>query len=183
MLTPTQMFALVTRSLGPQVITQSASEGLHPWFGVPAEHLLAVAQFVRDNAEIQLDMLRSVTGLDYPDRKLLAVAYDLMSYSHLHVLCLKVFVPRDNPVAPSVAEIWHAADWHERETYDLFGINFTNHPDSVADVGAVKHPRRILLPDDWEGFPLRKDYAFPREYHGIPGSVEIDWAQKANYPK
>ena len=78
-MTPTQMHALVTRSLGPQVVTQSVLEGSHPWFGVPAEHLLAVAQFVRDNAEIQMDMLRSISGLDYPDKKLLAVAYDLMS--------------------------------------------------------------------------------------------------------
>jgi NADH-quinone oxidoreductase subunit C len=176
------MFTLVTRSLGPQTITQSVLEGQHPWFGVPAEHLPAVAQFVRDNPEIQLDMLRSVSGLDYPDKKVLAVAYDLMSYTHLHELCLKVFLPREKPEVASVSEIWHAADWHERETYDLFGILFTGHPDSVTEEG-VTHPRRILLPDDWDGFPLRKDYKFPREYHGIPGSVEMDWAQKANYPK
>jgi NADH-quinone oxidoreductase subunit C len=128
-------------------------------------------------------MLRCVTGLDYPDRKQICVAYDLMSFSHLHEFCFKVFLPRENPVLASVAEIWRAAEWHERECYDLFGVRFSGHPDSVTGKDGVEHPRRILLPDDWEGFPLRKDYAYPREYRGIPGSVEIDWAQKENYPK
>jgi NADH-quinone oxidoreductase subunit C len=67
-------------------------------------------------------------------------------------------------VIPSVADIWSAADWHEREAYDLMGVTFTGHPD----------PRRILCPDDWEGHPLRKDYEFPLEYHGIPGTTEYE---------
>ena len=86
---------------------------------------------------------------------------------------IKVFCPRDNPSVPSVADLWPAADWHEREAYDMFGIVFDGHPDL----------RRILCADDWEGFPLRKDYVFPREYHGIPASVELDWQQQPDYPK
>ena len=74
---------------------------------------------------------------------------------------------------PSVVRFWPAADWHEREAYDMFGIVFDGHPDL----------RRILCADDWEGFPLRKDYVFPREYHGIPASVELDWQQQPDYPK
>ena len=182
MATPTQISALIIGALGPGVITSSVLDGLHPTLIVPLEHFLAVAKFVRDQPEIQMDMLRSLSGLDYPDKKQLVIAYDLMSYAHVHELCLKVILPRDNPQMPTASHIWRAADWHERECYDLFGINFLGHPDVVTDQTGT-HPRRILLPDEWQGFPLRKDYQFPREYEGIPGSVEIDWAQKPNYPK
>src|SRR4029079_19158049 len=99
--------------------------------------------------------------------------YDLWSFEHRHMIAIKVFTPRDNPSVPSVADLWPAADWHEREAYDMFGIDFPGHSDL----------RRILCADDWEGFPLRKDYQFPREYHGIPASVELDWQHKPDYPK
>ena len=92
---------------------------------------------------------------------------------HRHTFAVKVYCPRDAASIPSVADLWPAADWHEREAFDMFGIDFPGHPDL----------RRILCADDWEGFPLRKDYVFPREYHGIPGSVELDWQQQPNYPK
>ncbi len=79
---------------------------------------------------------------------------------------LKVILPRwkDDeegrlPEVPSVADIWRTADWHEREVYDLSGVNFTNHPSL----------HRILCPEDWVGHPLRKDYEMPLEYHGIRG--------------
>ena len=85
---------------------------------------------------------------------------------------VKVVVPRDHPHVPSVVHLWGAADWHERETYDLVGIVFDNHPDSVDDMHG-RHPRRILCPDDWEGHPLRKDYEFPLEYHDIPAVTEF----------
>lgn len=186
MLTHGQITSLVTRALGAAAVTARQDEGLHPFAVVPAEQLLAVAHFIRDNAESQLDMLRCISALDYPDKKQLVLAYDLLSYTHRHEWCLKVILPRpalpEIPSVPSVAGVWPAADWHEREAYDLMGINFLGHPDVVTDATGT-HPRRILLPDDWQGFPLRKDYAFPREYEGIPGTVEMDWAQKSNYPK
>jgi NADH-quinone oxidoreductase subunit C len=177
-----EMAAALVQRFGAGAVTGQELAGIHPWLGVPAQMWPEVARFLHDEAALRLDMLRSITGLDYPDKKQLCAAYDLMSFDHLHEICVKVFVPRDQPVIPSIVEIWHAADWHERETYDLLGIVFTGHPDSVTDEGGT-HPRRILLPDDWEGFPLRKDYAFPRQYQGIPGSVEIEWEQKPNYPK
>ena len=80
----------------------------------------------------------------------------------MHQIVLKVELPRTSPSVPSVALIWRTADWHEREAYDLFGIRFEGHPD----------PRRIFLPDDWEGHPLRKDYAVgkvPVQFKEAPG--------------
>jgi NADH-quinone oxidoreductase subunit C len=181
-MTAAEIAAAVVARLGAEAVSAQGLEGLHPWIGVPAERWAEVARFLRDDPALRLDLLRSITGLDYPDKKQLCAAYDLMSFNHLHELCVKVFVARDQAVIPSVSEVWRAADWHERETYDLLGIVFTGHPDSVTDE-AGKHPRRILLPDDWVGFPLRKDYVFPREYQGVPGSVEIEWEQKPNYPR
>lgn len=172
----------VRTALGDNIITQAQLEGLHPWLAVSAENWPKVAAFLKNDGELQFGWLRCITGLDYPDKKQIAAAYDLMSPKYRHEICVKVFVPREKPEIPSIASVWAAADWHERETYDLLGINFTGHPDSVETNG-VTHPRRILLPDDWIGFPLRKDYVFPKEYEGIPGTVEMDWAQKPNYPK
>lgn len=182
MLSAQQIHDRVLTALGAGVIQQAQIDSLHPWFAVSATDWPKVATFLRDDGELRLGCLRCITGLDYPDKKQQAAAYDLISIKFKHEICVKVFVPREKPEIPSVAEIWHAADWHERETYDLVGINFTGHPDSVETDG-VTHPRRILLPDDWAGHPLRKDYVFPKEYEGIPGTVEMDWAQKPNYPK
>ena len=94
------------------------------------------------------------------------VVYHLSSIEHKHTLVLKVKVDRwkngeegSLPEVPSVAGIWRTADWHEREVYDLSGVLFTDHPNM----------KRILCPDDWVGYPLRKDYEMPLEYHGIRG--------------
>ncbi len=181
-MSPSDIAQLILQRFGPHAVTASSLDTLHPWIAVPAAHWLEIAAFLRNDHQLQFDLLRCLTGLDYPDRRQLCAAYDLLSFDLGHELCIKVSVPRDHPEIPSVAHLWRAADWHERETFDLLGIRFTNHPDSVTDHLGT-HPRRILLPDDWVGHPLRKDYAFPREYHGIPGSVELDWAQKSDYPK
>jgi NADH-quinone oxidoreductase subunit C len=82
-------------------------------------------------------------------------------------IAVRVRVPRDGGHLPSVADVWPAADWHEREVYDMLGVTFEGHPGL----------RRILCPDDWEGHPLRKDYEFPKEYHGIPGTPEFEHAR------
>jgi NADH-quinone oxidoreductase subunit C len=85
------------------------------------------------------------------------VVYHLLSYRHRHAFVLKVEAARAAPVIPTVEVVWKAANWHEREVYDLFGVDFPGHPDL----------RRILLPDDWVGHPLRKDYQEAGGYHGI----------------
>ena len=83
--------------------------------------------------------------------------YHLYSIPFHHSLVLKIELDRTNPIVDSVSQLWRTADWHEREAYDFFGIQFHQHPDL----------RRILLPADWEGFPMRKDYQQQETYHGI----------------
>ena len=95
--------------------------------------------------------------MDYGPEKTLGVVYNLASMRLRHKITIKVEVPRDGGSLPTVSDVWSTADWHEREAYDLCGMQFENHPDH----------RRILLPDDWEGHPLLKDYEVQEFYQGI----------------
>ena len=97
------------------------------------------------------DYLIFVTAVDYPDQARLELVYYLQSLETKNTLILKVDLPRENPEINSVAVLWPAAEWHEREIFDLFGVKFIGHPDL----------RRILLPEDWPGHPLLKDYTQP----------------------
>ena len=107
---------------------------------------------------LYFDFLSCLTGLDNgPEAATMEVIYHLASVPYNYQLAVKVTVDRENPEVDSVSDIWKSANWHEREAYDLLGIRFRNHPDL----------RRILLPADWEGFPLRKDYREQEKYHGI----------------
>jgi NADH/F420H2 dehydrogenase subunit C len=117
---------------------------------VPAERLLAICRVLRDEAPFQMDYCSFVSAVDRPGQGQFEVVYHLFSMAARHELLLKVRVPRDDPRLPSVTPIWAGANWHERETYDLFGITFEGHPD----------PRRIMLTEDWQGHPLRKDYVY-----------------------
>ncbi len=108
--------------------------------------------------ETYFDQLSCLTGLDNgPEVGTIEVIYNLNSIPRNLQLILKVEVSREDPVVDSVSDIWRAADWHEREAYDLLGIRFNNHPDL----------RRILLPNDWVGYPLRKDYETQEMYHEV----------------
>jgi len=114
---------------------------------VTRDELLGALGSFRDDPELRLDFLSSVTATDRPDRDpRFWVVYELSSDQHHHRLRVKVGVSEEDPHVPSVTGLFATADWHERETYDFFGIVFDGHPDL----------RRILLPDDWEGWPLRK---------------------------
>lgn len=165
----------------PEVIRGASLEGCHPHVVVDASHWPAVARFLRDEPQMGFNLLRCISGVDCLEDRELAAVYDLYSarrgatpdanWIAPHEFAVTVRVPRDAPRIPSVADVWPAADWHEREAYDLLGIVFENHPDSIDDVDGP-HPRRILCPDDWAGHPLRKDYEFPLEYHGIPAVTE-----------
>ena len=130
-----------------------AVEQLSFWVGdwtiiVRADQLLEVARFLRDTPEAGFDFCSDVTASDWPPRaQRFDVVYCLYSIRHRHRVRVKVRAADGDPV-PSVTGIWPAANWLEREVYDMFGVNFTNHPDR----------RRILMPDEWQGYPQRKDY-------------------------
>lgn len=128
-----------------------------PWIAVNPGAIVDVCRFLRDEPELGFDCLSNQTGVDYASEGLLQVVYHLYSYVHRHAIVVKVDVPRDAPELPSVVGVWPAADWLEREIYDLIGVTFTGHPDL----------RRLLMPEDWVGHPLRKDFVEPESYHGI----------------
>ena len=171
-MTPDQITSLLQEEFGDKILA-SFPDDKHPRVHISAADLRPVAEFLFREPQLKLDWLQNLSGVDYVADDKMCVVYDLWSFDHRHCFAVKAYCPRDNPHIPTVADLWPAADWHEREAYDMFGIIFDGHPDL----------RRILCADDWEGYPLRKDYVFPREYHGIPASVELDWQQKPDYPK
>ena len=128
-----------------------------PFIIVDASAMHEVGVFLRHDSDLQFDLLMCLSGVDYGPGKTLGVVYHLASMPLRHKMTIKVEVPREDGFVSTVSDIWHTADWHEREAYDLFGMRFEHHPDH----------RRILLPDDWEGHPLRKDYEVQEFYHGI----------------
>jgi NADH-quinone oxidoreductase subunit C len=129
---------------------------------VARERIAEVCRFLKRAPGLELDFLEDLTAVDWPKREVIEVVYHLLSYRHRHGIVLKVEAPRAAPSVPSVEGVWKAANWYEREVYDLFGVAFPGHPDL----------RRILLPDDWVGHPLRKDYQEAGGYHGIPNVRE-----------
>jgi NADH-quinone oxidoreductase subunit C len=132
---------------------------------VPVAQIAAVTRHLRDAPDAAFDFCSDVTASDWPPRKeaRFDVVYCLYSTRLRHRIRVKVRVAEDQPI-PSVTPVWPAADWLEREVWDLFGVNFTGHPDR----------RRILMPEDWQGFPQRKDY--PLEGPGeLLMENPIDW--------
>ncbi len=129
-------------------------------FKVKPDKVRDLMTFLRDDSALRFDFLQSLTGVDWPKLNVLQSVYHLYSYSHRHEICVKADSPRDKPVVPSVVSVWKTADWLEREQFDLLGIVYDGHPDL----------RRILMPDDWVGYPLRKDYKEAKEYRGMPTS-------------
>ncbi len=171
-MTPSQIAQRLTSQF-KDAITEVVTDDKHPRVHTTAAHWRRLAEFLRQDEAMGFDFLACITAVDYVADNQLAAVYELYSLKHKHWFCVKVFVDREGePSIPSVMDLWPAADWHEREAYDMMGIVFTGHSDL----------RRILLPEDWEGYPLRKDYVFPREYHGIPGTTELDWQEKPDYP-
>ncbi|MDW8159689.1 MAG: NADH-quinone oxidoreductase subunit C [Bacteroidia bacterium] len=151
----------IINNWGTMAIVQSNHTVLQPWLQLNPEFLLPISFFLRDTPGFYFDFLVCLTGVHYPQSAQMGVVYHLYSIPYNHRITLKVLAPiltEKPPTFPSLCSVWHAAEWHEREAFDLFGIYFENHPDL----------RRILLPEDWQGHPLRKDYQEPYSYHDIP---------------
>ena len=127
-----------------------------PSITLPASLLVDAARFLKGEPDLAFDFLRCLGGVDFKDR--METVYHLYSMRHNHSIVLKVSLPSQNLEVDSVSSIWSSANWFERETFDLLGIRFAGHPDL----------RRIMLPPDWDGHPLRKDFAEKDNYHGIP---------------
>ena len=144
----------IIEKFGSEIIIAEQTDQLQAQLTVDVNRLVALCFYLKDEADLYFDYLNCLSGVDYAaDRNELAVVYHMSSIPYKHNLVLKVMMPfnrteKENPVCPSVCEVWRSADWHEREAFDMYGILFTNHPDL----------RRILCPDDWDGYPLRKDY-------------------------
>jgi len=162
------------------------NDGLEKGTSIEAGSIAEVAEFMRNDETLSFDLLMCLTGVDWDgydeggkgksvailgydengepeqsDRVAegdFGVLYSLYSYKHGHKFTLTVRVTRQEASVPTVSSVWPTASWHEREAYDLVGISFTGHPDL----------RRILLDDEWEGHPLRKDYVMPGTWLGVP---------------
>ena len=154
---------LLIEKFGAEVIVGEETTGLQPTLLIAPNLITEVCLELRNNPKTYFDFLSSITGVDYGvEAGRFGVVYHLASIPYQTQLTLKISTENDRnpdnlPTFPSITSVYRTADWHERETYDLFGIFFENHPDL----------RRILLPDDWEGFPLRKDYKAAEYYKGI----------------
>jgi len=128
-----------------------------PNLHVDPQTIVEVCRYLRDDPELKFEVLSDLTGVDLPKENKIQVVYHLYSYSHRHQTVLKADLPRENPRVSTMEGVWKAANWMEREVFDLFGVVFDGHSDL----------RRILLPEDWVGHPLRKDYVEQEEYDGI----------------
>jgi NADH-quinone oxidoreductase subunit C len=140
---------ILNENVSPEVVVEAyinERDSDLPTVVLQAEHWLACAVTLKNHAELKLDYLRNLSGTDQETH--LEVIYHLISLSTKRDYCVKVKTDRELAFIPSVTAIWSTANWHEREVYDLLGVDFTGHPNMT----------RIMLPDDWVGYPLRKDY-------------------------
>lgn len=154
---------LLTEKFGEGVIVAEEADLKQPALTIKADLIEEVCLFLRDHPQTWFDFLSCLSGVDYGvELQKFGVVYHLSSVIKNHQIVLKIITDNNRdeenlPTFKSVSYVYKAAEWHEREAFDMLGIYFENHPDL----------RRILLPDDWEGFPLRKDYHTAENYHNI----------------
>ncbi len=158
-----EIVQLIQSQFGEEVIKDQGLKDSPLSITVEVEAIYDLCFFLKEDDRLFFDQLSCITGIDYGEKEgTMGVVYNLYSIPFNHHLMIKVVLPRNTaeeagPEIASLEPLWKTADWHEREAYDLFGIRFSNHPDL----------RRILLPADWEGHPMRKDYQEQAYYHGI----------------
>lgn len=147
----------------PEYDIQADTKNPQPALLVPVTGIASICRFLHEDERLYFDFLACITAMDNgPAAGSMELIYNLTSIPYGVNLTLKTAFDRNTgsgtlPSVPTVSHIWRTADWHEREAYDLMGIHFEGHQDL----------RRILLPEDWEGHPLRKDYDMQERYHGI----------------
>ncbi|MEE8340879.1 MAG: NADH-quinone oxidoreductase subunit C [Candidatus Neomarinimicrobiota bacterium] len=124
---------------------------------ISSEQWKVIAQFLKTDSKLYFDSCQCITGVDLGLEQELEVRYNFHSMKFKHNIEIRIAVERKKPSIPSVEQIWRIADWFEREVFDMYGIRFKGHRDL----------RRMLLPDDWKGWPLRKDYKTPNIYNGM----------------
>lgn len=150
--------AILQQTFGQEAVIETQNHKGQLVIQVSVAQWPAIATFLQSNSACYFDSLSCLTAIDNGlTANTMELIYQLYSIPYHQSLGIKIKVSRENPVAPSVVATWRTADWHEREAFDMFGIVFDNHPDL----------RRILMPADWEGFPLRKDYQPQEIYHDI----------------
>jgi NADH-quinone oxidoreductase subunit C len=141
----------------PGKVSDFKGDVFEPWLLVERSSIVAVCTFLRDGPGLDFHVLSDLTAIDWPKDERIQIVYHLFSYIYNHQIVLKVDLARENPRIATVEGVWKVANWFEREIYDLFGVIFDGHSDL----------RRIMLPEDWTGYPLRKDYVEQEEYDGI----------------
>lgn len=150
-----EIFEKMQEKFGEAIIELIEEEHFDPFIKVAPEKIKEISMFLRDEEGLKFDYLACLSGMD--DKKTIGLVYHLYSVQLNHRIVIKLELDRENPVIQTVERVWRTADWHEREAWDLYGVRFEGHHNLI----------RILNPYDWEGFPLRKDYKEPEEYHGI----------------
>lgn len=166
-----EIYDVLKEKFGDAILEIASELPIDPIISVDPLKMDEIAKFLRDDDKLQFDSIMNLSGVDdnNPEKiknedgtvtekaGTLSVVYHLHSIFLKHKVALKTSASSDNPEIESVTNVWAAANWHEREAYDMFGIKFLNHPDLT----------RILMPYDWEGYPLRKNYENPEFYEGM----------------
>ena len=149
---------------------ETPEESIDATIVLKPEYFRNIVEFIYADEEMLFNVCHSISGLDTGVGEPLSTVYHFVSFRFHHWLTVKVqFEGRDNCEVESISDIFEGANWLERETFDLFGVKFINHPDL----------RRILTPEDWEGHPLLKDYVTPEFYQNVKNKPENTWNSNA----